>query len=94
VRIDSKGPKWPALYQLFSLYPNLATDYDYIWLPDDDLMASKADINRLFDICVAFFPFIAGIVANVFLGWLFLIAGIVGLLSTFRGRHAPGFGWP
>ena len=31
-RIDSKGPKWPALYELFSLYPNLATDYDYISL--------------------------------------------------------------
>jgi Protein of unknown function (DUF707) len=54
VRIDSKGPKWPALYELFSLYPNLTTDYDYIWLPDDDLMASKADINRLFDVCVAY----------------------------------------
>jgi Short repeat of unknown function (DUF308) len=34
---------------------------------------------------------IAGIVATVFLGWLFLIAGIVGLVSTFRGRQAPGF---
>ena len=45
VRIDSKGPKWPALYELFSLYPILATDYDYIWLPDDDVMASKADIK-------------------------------------------------
>lgn len=54
VRIDSKGPKWPALYALFSLYPNLSKDYDYIWLPDDDLMATKADINRLFDICVAY----------------------------------------
>jgi len=39
------------------------------------------------------FPFIAGIVATVFLGWLFLIAGIVGLVSTLRGRQAPGFGW-
>jgi uncharacterized membrane protein HdeD (DUF308 family) len=39
------------------------------------------------------FPFIAGIVATVFLGWLFLIAGIVGLVSTIRGRQAPGFGW-
>jgi uncharacterized membrane protein HdeD (DUF308 family) len=38
-------------------------------------------------------PLIAGIVATVFLGWLFLIAGIVGLASTFRGRQAPGFGW-
>jgi uncharacterized membrane protein HdeD (DUF308 family) len=39
------------------------------------------------------FSFIAGIVATVFLGWLFLIAGIVGLVSTLRGRQAPGFGW-
>jgi len=39
------------------------------------------------------FPFIAGIVATAFLGWLFLIAGIVGLVSTLRGRQAPGFGW-
>jgi uncharacterized membrane protein HdeD (DUF308 family) len=38
-------------------------------------------------------PLIAGIFAIPFLGWLFLIAGIVGLISTFRGRRAPGFGW-
>ena len=38
-------------------------------------------------------PALAGVVATVFLGWLFLIAGLVGLLSTFRTRHAPGFGW-
>ena len=31
----------------------LSKDYDYIWLPDDDVMASKADINRLF---TAFVP--------------------------------------
>jgi uncharacterized membrane protein HdeD (DUF308 family) len=38
-------------------------------------------------------PLIAGLFAIPFLGWLFLIAGIVGLISTFRGRQAPGFGW-
>lgn len=38
-------------------------------------------------------PPIAGLVATIFLGWLFLIAGIVGLLFTFRARQAPGFGW-
>lgn len=38
-------------------------------------------------------PFVLGFVATVILGWLFLIAGIVGLVSTFRGRKAPGFGW-
>jgi len=38
-------------------------------------------------------PLIAGLAATVFLGWLFLIAGIVGLVATLRARHAPGFGW-
>jgi uncharacterized membrane protein HdeD (DUF308 family) len=38
-------------------------------------------------------PLLAGLAATVFLGWLFLVAGIVGLAFTFRTRSAPGFGW-
>ena len=38
-------------------------------------------------------PLIAGLFATVFLGWLFLIVGIVGLVVTLRTRQAPGFGW-
>ena len=38
-------------------------------------------------------PPIAGLAATVFLGWLFLMAGVLGLLATFRARHAPGFNW-
>jgi Protein of unknown function (DUF707) len=51
VRIDSKGPKWPALQALLTENPDFLNRYDYIWLPDDDLMARQPDINRLFDIC-------------------------------------------
>jgi hypothetical protein len=50
VRIDSKGPKWPALKDLILHRPEFISDYDYIWLPDDDLLASKADINRFFEL--------------------------------------------
>jgi Protein of unknown function (DUF707) len=50
IRIDSKGPKWPALQQLIQSNPKFISDYDYIWLPDDDLLATKADINSLFDL--------------------------------------------
>lgn len=38
-------------------------------------------------------PPLAGLATTVFLGWLFLIAGIVGLVATLRARQAPGFGW-
>ncbi len=50
-RIDSKGPKWPALYELIVANRDRVLSYDYIWLPDDDLMARKADINLLFETC-------------------------------------------
>jgi Protein of unknown function (DUF707) len=50
VRIDSKGPKWPALHDLIQSHSEFITDYDYIWLPDDDLLATKADINRFFEL--------------------------------------------
>ena len=54
IRIDSKGPKWPALHQLLEANPQFISDYDYIWLPDDDLLATKADINSLFDLVKAY----------------------------------------
>src|SRR5215469_16065480 len=38
-------------------------------------------------------PPLGGLFVTVFLGWLFLIAGIVGLIATLRARQAPGFGW-
>ena len=38
-------------------------------------------------------PPIAGLFAAAVFGWLFLIAGIVGLVATLRAREAPGFGW-
>jgi len=38
-------------------------------------------------------PPLAGLATTIFLGWLFLIGGAVGLVSTFGARSAPGFGW-
>jgi len=38
-------------------------------------------------------PIIAGLAATVFLGWVFVMAGVLGLVATFRAREAPGFGW-
>jgi uncharacterized membrane protein HdeD (DUF308 family) len=38
-------------------------------------------------------PVLAGLAVAIFLGWLFLMGGIVGLVATLMGRHAPGFWW-
>lgn len=38
-------------------------------------------------------PPIATLAAELLFGWLFLISGIVGLITTLRMREAPGFGW-
>lgn len=38
-------------------------------------------------------PPIATLTLTIFLGWLLLISGVVGLFSTFKMRPAPGFWW-
>ncbi len=38
-------------------------------------------------------PPLATLSVAIFLGWLFLISGVVGLITTFRLRQAPGFWW-
>ena len=48
VRIDGKGPKWPALQTFLRSQSDLLHRYDYVWLPDDDIDCRTRDINRLF----------------------------------------------
>ena len=38
-------------------------------------------------------PPLATFVVAIFLGWLFLISGILGLITTFWMKRAPGFWW-
>jgi uncharacterized membrane protein HdeD (DUF308 family) len=38
-------------------------------------------------------PPIATLAVEILFGWLFLISGIVGLITTFWMRQAPGFWW-
>jgi uncharacterized membrane protein HdeD (DUF308 family) len=38
-------------------------------------------------------PPLASLAATIFLGWLFLISGIAGLVLTFWARQMPGFWW-
>jgi uncharacterized membrane protein HdeD (DUF308 family) len=38
-------------------------------------------------------PPIATLAVEILIGWLLLASGIIGLISTFRMRGAPGFAW-
>jgi uncharacterized membrane protein HdeD (DUF308 family) len=38
-------------------------------------------------------PVIATLAFTLLIGWLFLISGVVGLITTFWMRNAPGFWW-
>ncbi len=38
-------------------------------------------------------PPLASLAATVLFGWILLLSGVVGLITTVRTRHAPGFGW-
>jgi len=43
-----KGGKWDGLHDFFLSYPDCLTEYDYVWLPDDDIKADGASIDAMF----------------------------------------------
>lgn len=50
-------------------------------------------VLALLGLGAVFAPLIAGLASTVLLGWLFIIAGLAGLIITLRTRNAPGFIW-
>lgn len=38
-------------------------------------------------------PSLASLAITIFLGWIFLIGGVAGLIATFWARQMPGFWW-
>src|SRR5260221_12553933 len=38
-------------------------------------------------------PAAATIAADIYIGWLFLVSGIVGLVAVFSAKEIPGFFW-
>jgi len=38
-------------------------------------------------------PAIASVATAVFFGWILLVSGVAGLITTLRGRQVPGFRW-
>src|SRR5271155_3487754 len=38
-------------------------------------------------------PWVATLAFTIIIGWIFLVSGVVGLVTTFWARQAPGFWW-
>lgn len=51
--IPLKGGKWDAIHQIFTTRPELLEQYDYIWLPDDDIEIPADAPSRLLAIATA-----------------------------------------
>jgi len=57
------------------------------------LFLAEGIILVILGILAILLPVIATLAFTLVIGWLFLISGIVGLVTTFWMRHAPGFWW-
>jgi len=58
-----------------------------------NLFLAEGIVLVLLGIAALLLPLIAGLAVTILFGWLFLALGVVGLITTFSMRHAPGFIW-
>ncbi len=57
------------------------------------LFLSEGIILVILGIVALVLPGLATVAVEIVIGWVVLLSGIVGLISTFRMRRAPGFWW-
>lgn len=46
-----KGSKWEGLSDFLRMHPETFSSYDYVWLPDDDILTTSENIDQFFSIC-------------------------------------------
>jgi uncharacterized membrane protein HdeD (DUF308 family) len=57
------------------------------------LFLAEGIILVVLGLAAIFLPLIATLAVTIVIGWIFLISGLVGLVTTFWMRHLPGFWW-
>ena len=57
------------------------------------LFLAEGIILVILGIAAIMLPLVATIALTIIIGWIFLVSGIVGLVTTFWMRQAPGFWW-
>jgi uncharacterized membrane protein HdeD (DUF308 family) len=67
----------------------LATSLSAHW----KLFLTEGIVLVILGLAAMMLPLVATIAIAIVVGWIFLLSGVAGLLSTFRMRSAPGFWW-
>jgi uncharacterized membrane protein HdeD (DUF308 family) len=57
------------------------------------LFLAEGIILMLLGVAAIMLPLVATLAITIIIGWIFLASGIVGLVTTFTARGAPGFWW-
>jgi uncharacterized membrane protein HdeD (DUF308 family) len=57
------------------------------------LYLAEGIVLMLLGIGAVLIPVLASLAVAIFLGWLFLLGGAMGAITTLMGRQAPGFWW-
>lgn len=57
------------------------------------LFLAEGIVLFILGLAAVLIPPVATLAVAILIGWILLASGVVGLISTFRMRSAPGFGW-
>jgi uncharacterized membrane protein HdeD (DUF308 family) len=57
------------------------------------LFLTEGIVLLILGLAAVMIPPAATLAVAILIGWILLVSGVVGLISTFRMRGAPGFGW-
>ena len=79
---------------------SVAPAYDYMQQAISDALGAhwrlflfQGVIMLILGVLALAVPVAATITVDIFIGWLFLISGIVGLVALFSAKHIPAFLW-
>jgi uncharacterized membrane protein HdeD (DUF308 family) len=57
------------------------------------LFLTEGIVLLMLGVAAIVLPQIATLAVEILIGWVLLASGVVGLISSWRMRRAPGFGW-
>ncbi len=57
------------------------------------LFLGEGIVLLIMGIAAIWIPQVATLAVEILIGWMLLISGIIGLITTLRMRHTPGFWW-